>query len=87
MKVIHIAFFLLVAYLGYSQQRPNIIFIMTDDQSAIVPASKDSQFQFADGNGRGTQSHPFGFNGDTGVRTPVIDGLAANGMIFTRAYV
>jgi arylsulfatase A-like enzyme len=77
----------LCANMGFAQQRPNIILIMTDDQSAIVPTSKDSEFQFADGNGRGTQSHPFGFNGDIGVLTPVIDGLAANGMIFTRAYV
>jgi len=87
MKVFHLAFFLLFAYLGYAQKRPNIIFIMTDDQSAIVPTTKDAKFEFADGNGRGTQSHPFGFNGDPDVHTPVIDGLAANGMIFTRAYV
>jgi len=72
---------------GFAQKRPNIIFIMTDDQSAIVPTTKDAELEFTDGNGRGTQSHPFGFNGDTDVHTPVIDGLAANGMIFTRAYV
>ncbi len=68
-------------------KRPNIIFIMTDDQSAIVPDSKDAAFEFSDGNGRGIQSHPFGFNGDTEVYTPIIDDLAKNGMIFTRAYV
>ena len=60
-------------------KRPNIIFIMTDDQSPIVPTSDD--------NKNGIQSHPFGFNGDSEVHTPIIDGLAKNGMIFTRAYV
>lgn len=71
----------------YSQERPNIIFIMTDDQSSIVPNSKDAEFKFSDGNGRGIQSHPFGFNGDKDVHTPIIDGLAKNGIIFTNAYV
>jgi len=60
---------------------------MTDDQSSIVPAREDSEFNFSDGNGRGIQSHPFGFNGDNGVHTPIIDGLAKNGMIFSKAYV
>ncbi len=71
----------------FAQNRPNIIFIMTDDQSAIVPTVDDAEFMFSDGNGRGVQSHPFGFNGDTKVYTPIIDGLAKNGMIFTNAYV
>ncbi|MDA3823877.1 MAG: sulfatase-like hydrolase/transferase [Bacteroidales bacterium] len=69
------------------QEQPNIIFIMTDDQSSIVPTKEDGEFKFSDGNGRGIQSHPFGFCGDTAVHTPIIDELAANGMIFTRAYV
>jgi arylsulfatase A-like enzyme len=67
--------------------RPNIIFIMTDDQSPIVPTKEDNEFRFSDGNGRGIQSHPFGFCGDVEVHTPIIDDLAKNGMIFTRAYV
>lgn len=66
---------------------PNIIYIMTDDQSSIIPTKEDSEFNFADGNGRGVQSHPFGFCGDTAVYTPIIDNLAENGMIFTHAYV
>ncbi len=70
-----------------NKKSPNIIFIMTDDQSSIVPTKKDNEFKFSDGNGRGIQSHPFGFNGDSEVHTPIIDGLATNGMIFTRAYV
>ena len=68
-------------------RRPNIIYIMTDDQSAVVPIPEDSEFDFADGNRRGIQSHPFGFCGDPDVHTPVIDDLARNGMIFNRAYV
>lgn len=56
--------------------RPNIIFIMTDDQSSIPIPEPVSD-----------QSRPFGFNGDRNVYTPVIDSLAKNGMIFPRAYV
>ena len=67
--------------------RPNIIFIMTDDQSSIVPTSEDAKFNFTDGNKKGIQSHPFRFNDDSEVYTPIIDNLAKNGMIFTRAYV
>lgn len=67
--------------------RPNIIFIMTDDQSSIIPSKEDGEFDFSDGNGSGVQSHPFGFCGDTAVYTPIIDDLAKNGMIFTKAYV
>ena len=67
--------------------RPNIIFIMTDDQSPLVPVPRDKEFDFSDGNRKGIQSHPFGFCGDTAVHTPIIDDLASKGMIFTRAYV
>jgi arylsulfatase A-like enzyme len=63
--------------LAQKSKRPNIIFIMTDDQSSIVPKSTDKK----------VQSHPFGFNGDTSVHTPIIDGLAKEGMVFNRAYV
>ena len=63
--------------LAQKSKRPNIIFIMTDDQSAIVPKDSDNELQ----------SHPFGFNGDTSVHTPIIDGLAKEGMVFNRAYV
>ena len=66
---------------------PNIIFIMTDDQSSIVPQSGDRNRPFYDGNNRGVQSRPFGFNGDDTVHTPLIDSLARNGLIFSRAYV
>ncbi|MFC2116374.1 sulfatase [Bacteroidota bacterium] len=68
-------------------KRPNIIYIMTDDQSSIVPTSEDALIKFSDGNNMGVQSRPFGFNGDSDVHTPIIDDLAKNGMIFTRAYV
>lgn len=57
-------------------KRPNIIYMMTDDQSPI-PIEKE----------KCNQSRPFGFNGDSHVYTPVIDDLAKKGMIFTRAYV
>jgi len=55
---------------------PNIVFIMTDDQSPIPVLAKTCD-----------QSRPFGFNGDPNVHTPVIDSLARNGLVFTRAYV
>ena len=63
--------------LAQNSKRPNIIFIMTDDQSAIVPKDSDKE----------VQSHPFGFNGDSSVHTPIIDDLAKNGLVFNRAYV
>lgn len=88
-SVIYILLFILFS-IGMklnAQDRPNIIYIMTDDQSSIVPTIEDSNTRFSDGNGKGVQSHPFGFNGDSEVHTPIIDGLATNGMIFTRAYV
>lgn len=83
---------LLFAYNGQAQKikqaaRPNIIFIMTDDQSSIVPNQQDGDLKFSDGNGKGVQSHPFGFNGDMDVHTPIIDELAKNGVIFSNAYV
>jgi arylsulfatase A-like enzyme len=59
-----------------AQVRPNIIFIMTDDQSPIPIEAASS-----------TESRPFGFNGDQYVHTPVIDSLAHNGIVFSRAYV
>ncbi len=59
-----------------SKERPNIIFIMTDDQSSIPVHDAICD-----------QSRPFGFNGDTHVYTPTIDKLAKNGMVFSRAYV
>ena len=63
--------------IAQNTKKPNIIFIMTDDQSSIVLKETD----------RKNQSRPFGFNGDSQVVTPIIDDLAKNGMIFTRAYV
>jgi arylsulfatase A-like enzyme len=61
---------------NHQSTRPNIIFILTDDQSAIPIAAKSA-----------SQSRPFGFNGDANVYTPIIDSLARNGMIFPNAYV
>ena len=58
-------------------KKPNIIFIITDDQSSIVPLDSEKRIQ----------SRPFGFNGDKQVHTPIIDDLAKNGMVFNRAYV
>lgn len=68
---------------GQSSKRPNIVFIMTDDQSAIVPVEEDKRNRFE----KGVQSHPFGFNGDDEVYTPIIDDLAKTGIIFNSAYV
>ncbi len=63
--------------IAQSTKKPNIIFIMTDDQSAVVPLDSEKRIQ----------SRPFGFNGDKQVHTPIIDDLAKDGMIFNRAYV
>jgi len=80
-KLIKLLILVIVSFsnLVFSQKtkRPNIIFIMTDDQSAIVPKDTDKE----------VQSHPFGFNGDGSVHTPIIDGLAKNGIVFNSAYV
>ena len=56
--------------------RPNIILFITDDQSPM-PLEEDHV----------NDSRAFGFNGESKVYTPVIDDLASNGIIFTRAYV
>lgn len=68
-----------------TNKRPNIIYIMTDDQSAIVPTKEDGNKIHLEGEK--VQSHPFGFNGDKEVHTPIIDALAKEGMIFNHAYV
>lgn len=59
-----------------AQKKPNIVFILTDDQSPF-PYEKN----------RVAEARPFGFNGDPKVHTPIIDGLAKEGMIFENAYV
>ena len=58
-------------------QQPNIVFIMTDDQSSIPLRDGDNI----------NQSRPFGFNGDSKVHTPIIDNLASNGIVFNNAFV
>ena len=63
--------------IAQNTKKPNIIFIMTDDQSAVVPLDSEKRIQ----------SRPFGFNGDKQGHTPIIDDLAKNGMIFNSAYV
>jgi arylsulfatase A-like enzyme len=70
----HVLFSLSLA--AANPQRPNIIFILTDDQSSIPLTTNTA-----------TQSRPFGFNGDSKVYTPIIDSLAKNGMIFPNAFV
>ena len=80
-KTIGFIFFLILISINKSiaqnTKKPNIIFIMTDDQSAVVPLDSEKRIQ----------SRPFGFNGDKQVHTPIIDNLAKNGMIFNNAYV
>ena len=63
--------------IAQNTKKPNIIFIMTDDQSAVVPLDSEKRIQ----------SRPFGFNGDKEGHTPIIDDLAKNGIIFNSAYV
>ena len=46
--------------IAQNTKKPNIIFIMTDDQSAVVPLDSEKRIQ----------SRPFGFNGDKQVHTP-----------------
>jgi predicted outer membrane repeat protein len=69
--------FLFCAWSLISQNKPNIVFIMTDDQSSIPLRDSDNQ----------NQSRPFGFNGDSKVYTPIIDDLANNGIVFNNAFV
>ena len=80
-KTIGFIFFLILISttksIAQNTKKPNIIFIMTDDQSAVVPLDSEKRIQ----------SRPFGFNGDKQVHTPIIDDLAKNGMIFNSAYV
>lgn len=80
-KSVGLLFFLVLVAtfesVAQKNKKPNIIFIMTDDQSSIVPSKDDKE----------VQSRPFGFNGDKEVHTPVIDSLAKGGMIFNNAYV
>lgn len=73
-----VSFFVTVPLFAQKTKKPNIVFIMTDDQSVIAIDSPKTG---------GNESRPFGFNGDTYVHTPVIDELARNGMIFTKASV
>jgi len=68
---------LFISVMAFSQTQPNIVFIMTDDQSSIPLTANDNQ----------NQSRPFGFNGDDNVHTPIIDNLAANGIVFNNAFV
>ena len=76
MKILIVLYFFTICI--YAQNsRPNIIFIMTDDQSSITLRDSDRQ----------NQSHPFGFNGDLRVHTPIIDNLAKNGIIFQNSFV
>ena len=69
--------FVLFSNIIFSQNQPNIVYIMTDDQSSILLRDSDSQ----------NQSRPFGFNGDPKVHTPIIDNLATNGIVFNNAFV
>ena len=75
-NILILLFFIGGSLLGRAQ-KPNIVFIMTDDQSSIPLRSSDNQ----------NQSRPFGFNGDSKVHTPIIDGLASNGIVFNNAFV
>ena len=69
--------FLFLSNKIFCQDQPNIVYIMTDDQSSILLRDSDNQ----------NQSRPFGFNGDTKVHTPIIDNLASNGIVFSNAFV
>lgn len=66
-KIIALSLFSLAALpsLGHgAEQRPNIVLLLTDDQSY----------------------HSVGYSGNTQVKTPNIDNLAKQGVIFDRAY-
>ena len=77
LKKLIVVFVFLIGLSTIQAQKPNIVFIMTDDQSAIPLRNSDDQ----------NQSRPFGFNGDTKVHTPIIDSLANNGIVFNNAFV
>ena len=74
---IFVVFYFFTSSIYAQNSKPNIIFIVTDDQSSIILRSGDRQ----------SQSHPFGFNGDNRVHTPIIDNLAKNGIIFKNSFV
>ena len=70
MKLMKIRIVLFILFYGsvfslYAQDRPNILFICTDEQHPAIS----------------------GFRGNTVVKTPNMDALAADGTYFTRAYV
>lgn len=71
-----LSFQLLIAAKLCAQDRPNIVFIMTDDQSPFPIEAASTK-----------EARPFGFCGDSYVHTPRIDSLAHNGMVFKNAYV
>ncbi|WP_010136343.1 sulfatase family protein [Ochrovirga pacifica] len=72
-----LALFISISAFSQNNKKPNIVFILTDDQSSI-PINKPHS---------AGESRPFGFNGDKYVHTPIIDELAKNGMIFSNATV
>lgn len=55
LKKLIVVFVFLIGLSTIQAQKPNIVFIMTDDQSAIPLRNSDDQ----------NQSLPFDFNGDT----------------------
>lgn len=66
MRILLICFFVVLQFISSAQKRPNIIFILTDDQ----------RYDF------------LGFTGQfPWIKTPNIDALAKNGMVFKNAFV
>ena len=57
--------FLLLSFNCFSQQRPNIIYIMSDDHDADAISAYNKKF----------------------IRTPNIDRIAKEGVLFTRSFV